>query len=630
MDIFVEIAADIKAALTNLFPHFGAQDLEKIQVHLELPREKSFGDLSTNVALVNAKAFKTPPYQLAEALCSELMRNFGAKIATAEVVKPGFINLTLPSSYWHLVLKTIQAQGISFAQEDLSEGETVNIEYVSANPTGPMHVGHGRGAVIGSVLAKLYQFWGYQVTQEYYINDAGNQINVVANSLWYRYAQLVQIPCEAPEEFYPGEYLVEAAQALKAQYGLELTSLEPSQRTSTLRNFATFYMLDIIKADLQELGVKHDNFVSEEAISSPEAYAAVKAELFEKDLLYYGTLGKPKAEALKGSQPEDELPQGGPNQTENAPILSAAQTSQPEALPALSSNLTRQGGVGSNSSSMGAENLIFRSTRYGDDSDRVIEKTDGSRTYFANDIVYHKNKLDRKYGILIDLLGADHKGYKRRLESAVLALSGGQVGLVTVFTEMVNLFREGTAVRMSKRAGNFVTLRSVLDEISADAFRIIMLSRSSSTVIDFDLHSVYENTESNPVYYLQYAYVRVNSVLRNVEAVFPSFKEELTAPDLSLLTHPAELELIKQLAVCPKFLKTALLNNNVHLIYVLMMGIAKKLHTLWGVGTKDASLRFVQKNNKNLTFARLSLLIAAKSIMHGLFSLIGVSKPEKM
>lgn len=642
MDITQLIVTEINKIVKNLFPTLPAEVRSSLHIQVDPPKDKRMGQLATNVAMILAKPLALPPIEVAQRISQALRQMtvnsfnvaFSNKNASelvhpaepssegeqsnvprdpkhslelfftrVEVVKPGFINLDLSLAVWHKWLALILNEKELFAAPKIErssltcvegleltpEVKRVNIEYVSANPTGPMHVGHGRGAVIGDVIANLYTFFGKEVTREYYINDAGVQIDVLTRSLYYRYLILCEVEAKVPQDFYPGEYLVDAAKDLKAQVGQDYCTCPEQEALSAMRPYAIDYMLNLIKTDLEALGVKHDIFVSEQSIASQENYDQLKEELMKTGLLYYGTLEQPKSSKAKVNTLENI-------EGQNIP-------------PAL----------------------LFRSTKYGDISDRVVEKADKTRTYFANDILYHKDKLARKYDLLIDVLGADHKGYRQRLEAATLALSNGGVNLVTLFTELVNLFKSGSAVRMSKRAGNFVTLRSVLDEISTDAFRIIMLSRNNSSVIDFDLTSVFEKNESNPVFYIQYAYVRINSVLNNAELEFPEFsKQKISLEKLELLTNPAELELIQQLAIVPKTLRTALKTHNAHLVYLLLNTTAKKVHTLYGLGSKDKNLRFICNDNKNLTFARLSLLLATKYIMLCLFNLAGISKPEKM
>lgn len=556
-------------------------DLSLIQV--TAPKEEKFGDLSTNAALVLSKILCINTLELAQSIADKLLVVEKSSIADIDIIKPGFINISLNNNYWYQVLDAALNNADKFGWEDIGKQQKINIEYVSANPTGPMHIGHGRGAVIGDVLANLYSFFGYSVTKEYYVNDAGNQIKGLALSVYYRYCEKLGKDVEKPQDFYPGDYIIETATKLIDKEGNKWLNREITEIILYFGSFAINYMMELIREDLVLLGIKHDIFSSEKEVSNDNVYNTLKQELLDKKLLYMGVLEPPKGTKAKVVE-EDKIP-----------------------------------------------SLLFRTSKFGDDSDRVVEKRDGSKTYFANDILYHDNKIKRGFNLMIDLLGVDHKGYQKRLQAAVKALSGGKSNLEVVFTELVNLLKDGAQVKMSKRAGTFITLREVLEEVPKDAFRIMMLSRSNTSALDFDLATISEKSEKNPVYYLQYAYARINSVFNKAKEIFTDLNEdEILASDKTLLKHEKELLVIKALASYPKLLKSALTNNNVHLIFVLLLNITKSIHALWSAGKTNVNLRFIVESNKNLTLSRLSLLLASKKIMFTLFHIIGIDEPKQM
>jgi len=552
------------------------------RVAVEPPRDPSHGDLSTNAAMVLAKPAGLAPRALAEMLKGRLERH--ADVVAAEVAGPGFLNLRLGDAFWHARLAELLRAGTAYGDAQAGGGRAVNVEYVSTNPTGPMHVGHGRGAVVGDALAALLEKAGYRVCREYYINDAGAQVEVLARSLHLRYREaLGETIAAIPEGLYPGEYLKDTAAALVARDGRRWLVAEEAEWLPALRDFAVADMMARIRADLEALGVRHDVFTSERAVLASGALDAALEVLRAQDLVYVGTLEPPK-----GKLPDDWEP-------------------RPQTL--------------------------FRSTAFGDDVDRPLKRSDGSWTYFAADIGYHLDKVRRGFAEMIDVWGADHGGYVKRMQAAVAALSRGQARLDVKLCQLVNLYDRGAPVRMSKRAGTFVTLREVVDEVGRDVFRFVMLTRRNDQALDFDFAKVVEQSKDNPVFYVQYAHARASSVLRNAGEALPAAeltRESLARAPLERLAERDEIALIRQLASWPRIVESAAESHEPHRIAFYLQDLASAFHALWTRGKDDASLRFILSDAPELTRARVALVRGVALVIASGLRVFGVEPAEEM
>ena len=575
---------DIVAAEIGELARAGAlpAGLDTSRIAVEPPRDPDHGDISTNAAMVLAKPAGMAPRALAEKLVERLKRR--PEVVTAAPAGPGFINLRLADGFWHERLAEILRAGPAYGDARLGAGKPVNVEYVSANPTGPMHVGHGRGAVVGDALAALLEKVGFAVTREYYINDAGAQVDVLARSAYLRYREALGESVGAiPEGLYPGDYLKETGRALAERDGRKWLGAAETAWLPAVRDFAISEMLALIRGDLAALGVRHDVFTSERAIVAAGAIERALATLEGQGLVYVGTLEPPK-----GMLPDDW-----------------------EARP----------------------QTLFRSTQFGDDVDRPLKKSDGSWTYFAADIAYHLDKYRRGFADMIDVLGADHGGYVKRVAAAVTALSGGKAALDVKLCQLVNLFDKGAPVRMSKRAGTFVTLREVVDEVGKDVFRFVMLTRRNDQALDFDYAKVVEQSKDNPVYYVQYAHARARSVLRHAAEQFPAAQlrpESLGAAPLQRLTDPAELALIRHLASWPRLVESAAETHEPHRIAFYLQELAAAFHGLWNKGKDDSALRFIMSDAPELTMARLTLVQAVAFHIASGLKVFGVEPVEEM
>jgi len=566
------------------------QGLDLARVAVEPTRDTAHGDLATNAAMVLASAVKENPMALAERIGAALSgrdlitgdyRGLGLIVAAA---RPGFLNITLAPEVWQAQLRAILRAGDSFGDSALGGGERVNVEFVSANPTGPMHVGHGRGAVVGDALALLLEKAGFAVHREYYINDAGAQVDILARSTHLRYREaLGEAIGPIPDGFYPGEYLNETAHALAKRDGQKWLDLPESEWLAPVRDFAVAQMMVLIREDLAELGVRHDLFVSERALVESGAIDDCLAALDERGMIYTGALEPPK-----GKLPDDWEPR--------------AQT-------------------------------LFRATDFGDDVDRPLKKSDGSWTYFAADIAYHRDKFRRGFANLIDVWGADHGGYVKRMWAAVRAVTGGTADLDVKLCQLVNLFDKGAPVRMSKRAGTFVTLREVVDQVGKDVFRFIMLTRRNDQALDFDFAKVTEQSKDNPVFYVQYAHARAASVMRHAVQEFPRddmSDAALAKAPLDRLRDPAELSLIRQLALWPRLVESAAEAHEPHRIAFYLQEVAAQFHMLWNKGRDEATLRFILASDPTLTRARLALVRGVAIVVASGLAVIGVEPVEEM
>ena len=585
MNVFARVEARIVAAIEAL-QKAGAlpADLPVSGIEVEVPRDASHGDLSANAALVLAKAARMKPRDIAEKLKAELAGD--DDIAGAEVAGPGFLNLTMKPAFWQGLVRTILDEGEAYGRSPIGKGQTVNVEYVSANPTGPMHVGHCRGAVFGDALCNLLEFAGYKVTREYYINDAGGQVDTLARSAFLRYREALGDDIgEIPEGFYPGDYLKPIGQALAKKYGRELEQKPESDWLPIVRAAAVKPLMQEIEADLAALKIHHDVFFSEASLRSgkkDKVVAAIDA-LRKKGLIYEGQLPRPKGH-------------------ENEEWEEREQT-------------------------------LFRSTDFGDDVDRALMKSDGSYTYFAGDVAYHYDKLQRGFDRYRNVFGADHIGYISRIKAAVAALSDGKANFEILVCQLVKVLRAGEPVRMSKRAGTFVTLREVVDEVGPDPVRFMMLYRKNDAPLDFDLAKVLEQSKENPVFYVQYAHARAASVFRNAQEVFAELAPEsdkVRNADLSRLTDAGELDLIKRLAFFPRLLAGAAQAEEPHRIAFYLYDLASALHTQWARGNESPQLRFIQPKDGVTTAARLALIAATQRVISSGLMILGVEAPDSM
>jgi arginyl-tRNA synthetase len=556
--------------------------LDLARVGVEPPREAGHGDVSSNAAMVLSKAAGMKPQELAARLLDELARL--PVVDKAEIAGPGFLNLWLKDSFWQKQVPEILRAGTAYGDSRLGEGQAVNVEYVSANPTGPLHLAHARGAVFGDALALLLAKAGHKVTREYYINDAGGQVDVLARSAYLRYREALGEDIGAiPEGHYPGEYLKNVGAALAQRDGRRWLDKPEGEWLAPVRGFALAQLMDLIKADLDALGIHHDVFSSERAMVESGGVDRALAFLQERGLIYTGVLEPPK-----GKAPEDWEP-------------------RPQTL--------------------------FRATQFGDDVDRPLKKSDGSWTYFAADIAYHLDKFRRGSPELIDVWGADHGGYVKRMQAAVKAITDGKGALDVKIIQLVKLLRGGEPIKMSKRAGTFVTLREVVDEVGKDVVRFIMLTRKNDAPLDFDLTKVTEQSRDNPVFYVQYAHARARSVMRNAAAELPDVDlspDALAGSAVDRLSDPAELGLIKQLAAWPRVVESAAEAHEPHRVAFYLLDVAAGFHGLWNKGKEDTSLRFLLTEDRPVTLARLALVQAVAIVIASGLAIFGVEPVEEM
>jgi arginyl-tRNA synthetase len=549
--------------------------LDCAHVTVEAPRDTAHGDLATNAAMVLAKPAGLRPREIAVAIAQYLVKL--PDVAAAEVAGPGFLNIRLTPGVWAGELQAILSEGADYGRSTMGAGQRIDVEYVSANPTGPMHMGHCRGAVVGDALASLLAYAGFAVTREYYINDAGGQVDTLARSAHLRYLEALGGVVTIPEGYYPGDYLIPVGEALAAEFG-DAYALQPeSDWLALFRTRAVAMMMDLIRADLALLGIHHDLFFSEASLG--DAVGAALADLDAKGLIYQGVLEAPKGEAAKGEGSDWEP--------------------RPQTL--------------------------FRATQFGDDSDRALKKSDGSWTYFAGDVAYHYDKLRRGFTGLVDLFGADHGGYVKRMTAAVAALSGGEVALDVKIVQMVRLFRAGEPVKMSKRSGSFVTLADVVHEVGKDVVRFIMLTKKADSQLDFDFAKVVEQSRDNPVFYVQYAHARVKSLGRRAAAA----GMVLPAPDLTRL-DAEELDLVKLAAAWPKTVEAAAASREPHRIAFYLNDLAAAFHSLWNRGNDDPARRFLIEDDLPLTAARLALARGVAQVIANGLGVMGVEPAEEM
>ncbi len=580
MNLFADIRALVVASVDAMVTAGTLPaGLDLSAVSVEPPRDPAHGDMATNAAMVLAKPAGQPPRVIADALALQLASD--PRVLRTDVAGPGFLNLTLAPAVWQGLVRAALQQGVDFGRSAFGSGLRVNIEFVSANPTGPMHVGHVRGAVVGDALARLLAFAGWNVTREYYINDGGAQVDVLARSAYERYREAHGLEPEIREGLYPGDYLVAVGTALKARFGDTLLDKGEQYWLTEIRDIASSMMMDEIRGDLLALGVTMDVYSSEKALYGTGQIEAAIQTLRDMGLIYEGTLEPPK-----GKEPEDWEPR--------------VQT-------------------------------LFRSTAHGDDVDRPVQKSDGSWTYFAPDIAYHYDKVQRGFDALIDIFGADHGGYVKRMKAAVSALSGGRVPLDIKLVQLVKLYKNGEPFKMSKRAGTFVTLRDVVEQAGADVTRFMMLTRKNDVTLDFDFAKVLEQSKDNPVFYVQYANARVNSILRRArDAGLAVDDATLADADLTKLSHPAELTLAGKIAEWPRLVEIAARGNEPHRIAFYLYELASDFHALWNRGNDEPSLRFLQEGNAATSTAKIALARATSVVISSALGILGVSPAEEM
>ena len=559
--------------------------IELSRATVEPPRDQGHGDMATNVAMVLAKDAGKKPRDLAEIYAAKLRAD--DLVAKVEIAGPGFINLTLKPAAWIDALRNAVLLGNDFGKSDVGRDEPVNVEYVSANPTGPMHVGHGRGAVFGDALANLLGFNGHKVTREYYVNDAGAQVDVLARSAFLRYREALGDDIGAiPEGLYPGEYLKPVGMALAAQFADALTKKPEAEWLPIVRAKAIEMMMAVIRVDLAALNITHNIFYSERSLvhGDVDLVARTIDWLRERGFVYEGRLPPPKGAPIEDYEDREQT--------------------------------------------------LFRSTSFGDDVDRPLKKSDGSYTYFASDIAYHRSKLERGFRTLIDVWGADHGGYINRMKAAIAALSDGKAELDVKLVQLVKLLRAGEPVKMSKRAGEFVTLREVIDEVGTDAVRFMMLFRKNDAVLDFDLAKVIEQSRDNPVFYVQYGHARGQSVFRNARDAFPDLPTDglklVEAANLELLSDPAQLALVRHIALYPRVVEAASAAQEPHRTAFYLFELASEFHALWTLGNSAPHLRFIIHNDRQLTLARLVLVKGVVTVLASGLALLGVGAPDEM
>ena len=574
MNIFSFFEEEFKSIVDDLKSSGGLPtDLDTSRVVFELPREASHGDLACNAAMVLAKPAGMKPRDLAEVISAKIDGIAG--VTSVEIAGPGFINIRVEPRLWAQEIDDIIAAGTDYGRNDSGAGKPVNVEYVSANPTGPLHAAHARGAVLGDAMAGLLEFCGWDVTREYYINDAGAQVDTLARSAHLRYCEALGRKIgEIPAGLYPGAYLVEVGEKLAAAHGEAFLDADEAEWLEPVRSFTIDAMMDGVRQDLAALGIGMDRFSSERALVDSGAVAAAIDRLTAEGHVYRGILEPPK-----GKEPEDWEPR---------------------------------------------EQLLFRASQFGDDTDRPLQKSDGSWTYFASDVAYHMDKLDRTGGPLINIFGVDHGGYVKRMNAAVEALSGRKGMLDIRLCQLVNLMDNGRPVKMSKRAGTFVTVRDVIDSVGADVIRFIMLTRRSEQTLDFDFARVTEQSRDNPVFYVQYAHARACSVLRQAG------DDPAGEAAADRLDHPAEMEVLRQLASWPKLVVSAANAHEPHRIAFFLMDLAASFHALWTAGREAPELRFIREDDPSMTAARLRLVKAAALVIRSGLGVLAIEAREEM
>lgn len=584
MNVFKNFEKKIKKSLElSDIKGKNGEDLDLSKITVDPPRDSSHGHLSTNAAMVLAKSIGLNPRTLAEKIIN-LLKN-EPSIESIDVAGPGFINIKLTKSFWQDVIKSMLELGLSYGRISMGQGKRINVEYVSANPTGPMHVGHCRGAVVGDVLSNLLQFAGYNITKEYYINDAGQQIEILAHSVLLRYREaLGEKIDEIPEGLYPGEYLIPLGQALAQEFGDKLLTMDKEKALSIVKERAIHAMMSMIREDLAALNIYHDIFFSERMLYADDARAIRNTinDLTLNGYIYKGKLPPPKGQNINDWEP--------------------------------------------------SEQTLFRSTDVGDDQDRVLIKSDGSYTYFAADVAYFRDKFNRHFDEMIYILGADHAGYVKRLEAMAKAISGDKAKLSVFLCQLVKLFRNGQPVRMSKRAGSFVTLRDVVEEVGRDPVRFMMLYRKCEAPLDFDFTKVTEQSKDNPIFYVQYASARCHSVLRQAREILhiENLPNDTITTHLNRLIDDNEISLIRKLSEYPRIIEQSVVHKEPHRLAFYLYDLASNFHAHWNKGSDNLNLRFIQPDDKELSLARLGLIQAVINILSSGLTIIGVEAPIEM
>ena len=554
-------------------------DTDFSQITVEPPKDSRHGDMATNAAMVLSKSVETKPRELAKIISESLLQN--EIVLSVDIAGPGFINISLSEACWHSLLSCVLLNGINFGRSNIGYSKKVNVEFVSANPTGPLHVGHTRGAVFGDALASLLSYSGYEVTREYYINDGGAQVDVLARSVFLRYQEAFGKEVVFEDGTYPGDYLIPIALKLKDKVGDAYLQKSEDKWLPEFRDYAVQAMMDLIKSDLDLLGIEMDTYFSEKSLYDSGQIEAALDRLKNNGLIYKGILEPPK-----GKKTEDWEPR---------------------------------------------EQTLFKSTMHGDDVDRPVLKSDGTWTYFAPDIAYHFDKITRGFDLLIDIFGADHGGYVKRMKAAVSALSSGEVPLDIKLCQLVKLYQNGEPFKMSKRAGNFVMLRDLVEEVGPDVTRFVMLTRKNDAALDFDFQKVLEQSRENPVFYVQYAHARIKSVIRKAEELDIDISDrDLSETNLTGLTHSSELSLIKKIAEWPRLVEVAARLYEPHRIAFYLFDLSSQLHAHWSKGSDNPDLRFLHNDNLVKTQSKIALARAVSIVISSGLAILGVKPAEKM
>lgn len=554
-------------------------DTDFSQITVEPPKDSRHGDMATNAAMVLSKSVETKPRELAKIISESLSQN--EIVLSVDIAGPGFINISLSEACWHSLLSSVLLNGINFGRSNIGSSKKVNVEFVSANPTGPLHVGHTRGAVFGDALASLLSYSGYEVTREYYINDGGAQVDVLARSVFLRYQEAFGKEVVFEDGTYPGDYLIPIALKLKDKVGDAYLQKSEDKWLPEFRDYAVQAMMDLIKSDLDLLGIEMDTYFSEKSLYDSGQIEAALDRLKNNGLIYKGILEPPK-----GKKTEDWEPR---------------------------------------------EQTLFKSTLHGDDVDRPVLKSDGTWTYFAPDIAYHFDKITRGFDLLIDIFGADHGGYVKRMKAAVSALSNGEVPLDIKLCQLVKLYQNGEPFKMSKRAGNFVMLRDLVEEVGPDVTRFVMLTRKNDAALDFDFQKVLEQSRENPVFYVQYAHARIKSVIRKAEELDIDISDRnLSETNLTGLTHSSELSLIKKIAEWPRLVEVAARLYEPHRIAFYLFDLSSQLHAHWSKGSDNPDLRFLHNDNLVKTQSKIALARAVSIVISSGLAILGVKPAEKM
>lgn len=558
-----------------------SEDVRLDSITVDMPTEEGHAEITSNAAMVLAKFLRKSPRDIAVKI-KGLLEAQTSVFKTIEVAGPGFINLTLKAEYWYQELSNIIKSSDDYGKSDIGKNKKVNLEFASPNPTGPMHIGHARGAIYGDVLASLLQYVGYDVVKEFYVNDAGNQINFVVDSIFFRYRELYGHDVgELPEGCYPGEYIIDAAKILQEKHSDSLLEMDSKERTKLIRSFAVTTMMDLIKHDLSLLGVKHDLFFYESSLHKENKIEETINFLKKNDMVYRGVLGKPKGHS---SDDWDSR-----------------------------------------------EQLLFKSTKYGDDVDRALQKADGSWTYFAAETAYMRSKLDRGFNDLVMVLGADHVGFVKRAKALCYSLDKNS-DLDIKICQLVSFLKDNKPLKMSKRAGNFIGVKDVVDMVSKDIIRFMMLIKKNTHPIDFDVDKVVEQSKDNPVFYVQYANARASSVLRSIKELDKDFIEKISSStvDLSLLNSEKELTLVRILSYWPKIVERSAISHDPHRIITFLQNVAVHFHSLWTHAREDVHFKFVHEDNMPLTKARAVLAFSTSIVISSGLSIIGVKPANKM